>query len=70
MANFGVAPTFSRNKMVLEINLFKKIPPFYGKTVEVFFIKRIRDEKKFKNRILLISQIKKDIIKAKQILNA
>ena len=70
VANFGVAPTFSRNKMVLEINLFKKIPPFYGKTVEVFFIKRIRDEKKFKNRILLISQIKKDITKAKQILNA
>ena len=70
VANFGVAPTFSRNKMVLEINLFKKIPPFYGKTVEVFFIKRIRDEKKFKNRILLISQIKKDTIKAKQILNA
>ena len=70
VANFGVAPTFSRNKMVLEINLFKKILPFYGKTVEVFFIKRIRDEKKFKNRILLISQIKKDIIKAKQILNA
>ena len=70
VANFGVAPTFSRNKMVLEINLFKKIPPFYGKTVEVFFIKRIRDEKKFKNRILLISQIKKDIIKSKQILNA
>ncbi len=70
VANFGVAPTFSRNKMVLEINLFKKIPPFYGKTVEVFFIKRIRDEKKFKNRILLISQIKKDIRIAKQILNA
>jgi len=70
VANFGIAPTFSRNKMVLEINLFKKIPPFYGKTVEVFFIKRIRDEKKFKNRILLISQIKKDITKAKKILNA
>ena len=68
VANFGIAPTFSRNKMVLEINLFKKIPPFYGKTVEVFFIKRIRDEKKFKNRILLISQIKKDITKAKKIL--
>jgi riboflavin kinase/FMN adenylyltransferase len=70
VGNFGVAPTFSRNKMVLEINLFKKIPPFYGKTVEIFFIKRIRDEKKFKNRILLIRQIKKDITKAKQILNA
>ncbi|MDA0995974.1 MAG: bifunctional riboflavin kinase/FAD synthetase [Proteobacteria bacterium] len=68
IANFGVAPTFSRNHKVLEINLFQKIPSFYGKKIEVFFIKRIRDEKKFKNRNLLISQIKKDITKAKKIL--
>ncbi len=63
------APTFSRNKLVLEINLFKKISPFYGKIVEVFFIQRIRNEKKFRNKILLIKQIKKDIYKAKKILN-
>ena len=69
VANFGFAPTFSRNKLVLEINLFKKVPPFYGKIVEVFFIQRIRNEKKFRNKILLIKQIKKDIYKAKKILN-
>jgi len=68
VANFGFAPTFLRKKLVLEINLFKKIAPFYGKIVEVIFIKRIRDEKKFKNRNLLITQIKKDINKAKSIL--
>ena len=68
VANFGFAPTFLRKKLVLEINLFKKIAPFYGKIVEVIFIKRIRDEKKFKNRNLLITQIKKDITKAKLIL--
>ena len=34
VANFGLAPTFSRNKLVLEINLFKKIPPFYGQFAE------------------------------------
>lgn len=69
VANFGIAPTFSRNKLVLEINLFKKVSSFYGKTVEVFFIQRIRNEKKFRNKILLIKQIKKDIYKAKKILN-
>ena len=69
VANFGIAPTFSRNKLVLEINLFKKVSPFYGKIVEVFFIQRIRNEKKFRNKILLIKQIKKDIYKAKKILN-
>jgi len=69
VANFGIAPTFSRNKLVLEINLFKKVSAFYGKIVEVFFIQRIRNEKKFRNKILLIKQIKKDIYKAKKILN-
>ena len=63
VANFGLAPTFSRNKLVLEINLFKKIPSFYGQ-----FVVRLRNEKSFKNKILLIRQIKKDITTAKEIL--
>ena len=68
VANFGLAPTFFRNKLVLEINLFKKVPSFYGKIVEIAFVKRLRGEKKFKNKNLLIRQIKKDIINAKEIL--
>jgi len=68
VANFGLAPTFFRNKLVLEINLFKKIPSFYGQFVEIAFVKRLRNEKSFKNKILLIRQIKKDIITAKEIL--
>ena len=68
VANFGLAPTFSRNKLVLEINLFKKIPSFYGQFAEISFVKRLRNEKSFKNKILLIRQIKKDITTAKEIL--
>ena len=68
VANFGLAPTFSRNKLVLEINLFKKIPSFYGQFAEIVFVKRLRNEKSFKNKILLIRQIKKDITTAKEIL--
>ena len=45
VANFGIAPTFSRNKLVLEINLFKKVSSFYGKTVEVFFIQVLETRK-------------------------
>ena len=68
VANFGLAPTFSRNKLVLEINLFKKIPSLYGQFAEIAFVKRLRKEKSFKNKILLIRQIKKDITTAKEIL--
>ena len=68
VANFGLAPTFSRNKLVLEINLFKKIPSLYGQFAEIAFVKRLRNEKSFKNKILLIRQIKKDITTAKEIL--
>ena len=32
----------------------------YGKEIEVEFIKRIRDEKKFKDYASLLAQIKKD----------
>ena len=69
VANFGFAPTFSRNKLVLEINFFNKIKALYGKIIEVFFVKYIRNEKKFKNTFLLIQQIKKDINMVKNILN-
>ena len=69
VANFGFAPTFARNKLVLEINFFNKIQALYGKIIEVFFVKYIRNEKKFKNTFLLIKQIKKDTSVAKKILN-
>ena len=69
VANFGFAPTFARNKLVLEINFFNKMQALYGKIIEVFFVKYIRNEKKFKNTFLLIKQIKKDINQAKNILN-
>ena len=38
------------------------------KLPKLHFVKRLRNEKSFKNKILLIRQIKKDITNAKEIL--
>ncbi|MBI2342113.1 MAG: hypothetical protein HYU98_05215, partial [Deltaproteobacteria bacterium] len=38
----------------------------YGKTIEIEFYKRLRDEKIFDSPLALSSQIKKDIANAKR----
>ena len=40
----------------------------YGKDVEVYFVKRMRDERKFPTRQALVNQIAKDMDKAHKIL--
>jgi riboflavin kinase/FMN adenylyltransferase len=69
IANFGDAPTFKRNKAILEVHLFKSIKNIYNKEVKVEFVKYIREEKKFKNTSLLINQINKDVKEVKKILS-
>jgi riboflavin kinase/FMN adenylyltransferase len=67
VANFGNAPTFKRNKAILEVHLFQLIKNIYNKEVKVEFVKYIREEKKFKNTSLLIKQINKDVKEVKKI---
>ena len=69
VANFGDAPTFKRNKAILEVHLFQSIKNIYNKEAKVEFVKYIREEKKFKNTYLLIKQINKDVKKVKKILS-
>jgi riboflavin kinase/FMN adenylyltransferase len=69
VANFGDAPTFKRNKAILEVHLFQSIKNIYNKEVKVEFVKYIREEKKFKNTSLLIKQINKDVKEVKKILS-
>ncbi|MEG8946037.1 bifunctional riboflavin kinase/FAD synthetase [Rosettibacter firmus] len=67
--NIGKRPTFeSNNHTVLEVNLFDFNDNIYNEIIQVDFIKRIRDEKKFESKDELINQIKYDIQKAKEIL--
>ena len=59
--NIGVRPTFENlNEPVIEVNLFNFDKEIYGENIEIEFLKRIRDEKKFNSKEELIKQIEKD----------
>jgi len=68
VANLGVKPTFSGKKFTIEINIFNFDKDIYGKSLQVDFIERIRDERPFPNVQTLIQQIQKDCDQARKIL--
>ena len=65
IAYLGYRPTFEGKKLLLEVNLFGFNGNLYKKTLNVYFCNFIRRDKKFKNKISLINQMKKDLTKAK-----
>ena len=65
IAYLGYRPTFGGKKLLLEVNLFGFNGNLYRKTLNVYFCNFIRGDKKFKNKISLINQMKKDLTKAK-----
>ncbi len=70
IANNGMRPTITdSNNKVFEVHLLEASGNFYHKKIKFNFIKKIRDEKKFSTEQQLFSQIKLDIISAKEILD-
>jgi len=65
IAYLGYRPTFGGKKLLLEVNLFGFNGNLYRKTLNVYFFSFIRGDKKFKNKISLINQMKKDLAKVK-----
>lgn len=69
--NVGTRPTFNsseKSSSTIEVHIFNFHERIYGKNLEVFFIQRIRSEKKFVSQQVLLKQIKQDKFKAKKIL--
>ena len=68
VANIGTRPSFEKQKikMHLEVHILDFSKNIYGKHVEVSFLKKIRNEKKFANPQQLIDQIQKDEALARQ----
>ncbi|RMD79160.1 MAG: riboflavin biosynthesis protein RibF [Lentisphaerae bacterium] len=64
----GSSPTFNQNESdpILEIHLFDFSQQIYGQYIEVFFLKFIREERKFPSAAMLIRQIEQDIFEAKR----
>jgi riboflavin kinase / FMN adenylyltransferase len=65
VANSGKRPTLGGSKNLLEVHLFDFDQNIYGRYIEVEFLKKIRNEKKFDNLEALKQQITKDIAIAK-----
>lgn len=70
MMNIGIRPTFDGKQKILEAHIFDFDEDIYGKEIQVRFVKRIREEKKFKGKEELITQLKEDEKRAKEILKA
>lgn len=68
MMNIGTRPTFDDRERTLEVHLFDFDENIYGKEVQVRFVKRMRDEKKFSGKEELIKQLEEDENEAKEIL--
>ena len=61
MTNAGVRPTFNEKKFVMEVHILSdKFGNLYDKNFYIEFLDKIRDEKKFDSKELLIKQIEKD----------
>lgn len=62
MCNLGYRPTFGEEQFVMEIHFFDsdKTKDLYNKIIEIQFLERIRDEKKFDNPEDLIQQLEQD----------
>lgn len=70
VANLGTRPTFDGIRLQLEVHLFDWQSNLYGSRVEIAFVDRIREEKKFENIELLKRQINEDCKQARRILSA
>lgn len=68
MMNIGRRPTFDGTERTLEVHCFNFDETIYGKTIEVLFVERIRDEMEFEGVDALVARLKEDKSKAQQIL--
>ncbi|MCF6179601.1 MAG: bifunctional riboflavin kinase/FAD synthetase [Geopsychrobacter sp.] len=61
VVNLGHRPTFGHKKPTIEVHLLDFKDDLYGKELRLYFVARIREEKKFPDVVALIDAIKNDI---------
>ena len=65
VANLGCRPTLDGQKNLLEIHVLAFSGSLYGQLLEIVFLQKLRDEKKFGSKEELIAQINADVDAAK-----
>jgi riboflavin kinase/FMN adenylyltransferase len=71
VVNVGVRPTFGEtlDKPIIEAHVLDYSGDLYGQELELIFIDRLRDERRFNGPEELLVQIQRDIERAKLILS-
>jgi riboflavin kinase/FMN adenylyltransferase len=69
-AYLGTRPTFDNGHPVLEVFLFDFDADIYGREIEVIFIDKVRDDRKFASMEELVQQMDVDCARAREILAA
>lgn len=68
VTSVGLNPTFGAGPRTIESFIFDFDGDLYDQAVKLFFVERIREEKKFSSVELLVEQIKLDVASAREIL--
>jgi riboflavin kinase/FMN adenylyltransferase len=69
MMNQGPRPTFGDQVRTLEVHLFDFDGELYGETVDVEWVRRLRDVQAFSSREALVAQLERDRQAARATLN-
>jgi riboflavin kinase/FMN adenylyltransferase len=69
MMNQGPRPTFGEQARALEVHLFDFDGDLYGETVDVTWVRRLRDVQAFSSREALVAQLERDRHAARAALN-
>jgi riboflavin kinase/FMN adenylyltransferase len=67
-ANIGIRPTFDSGHRLVEVYVLDFDADLYDQMIEVQFIKRLREERKFESVDALIAQMKRDVAETRQVL--
>ncbi|MEJ2684692.1 MAG: bifunctional riboflavin kinase/FAD synthetase [Candidatus Sulfobium sp.] len=68
IANIGLRPTFDENRLTIEVHVLDFNEDIYGEEISLYFVGRIREERKFKGPDDLVRQIASDIRTAREML--
>ncbi|MGB8952409.1 MAG: bifunctional riboflavin kinase/FAD synthetase [Candidatus Aminicenantales bacterium] len=66
LTNIGTRPTFGREELVIESHILGFDQDIYGERIHLYFLKKLRGERKFKSPEALSLQIHKDLNAAKK----
>lgn len=67
--NIGWNPTFGNQTVTIEVHLLDFDGDLYGETLRLYFIERLRNEKRFDSIVELIRAIQADVDQARQLLS-